>query len=284
MKKVLLLNILLFIGAVQLKAQQGLFKLSYLPGHTYSGVNKTHIKEEIDYIGDTALVNMTKRMGPPRGFEVTRVTHLDNKVTGKDYGPVLFTMMLARELSYSMTSSQGVAGIPHTSNTQEVVYGKYTDGNKITIDSISNLKIDDSFRAIYTNRLSEAQPAINFPQTPLKVGDSFVDNGEINTPGAGLLEKLKTKTTYTLTTIENEKAFFDTKTTVSINTEGRQITMDMQGGGTGKMVYDMSMNYPLQNIFNLVVSYGVTPTQQKNIKLNGKLTISSDQQNIIHID
>src|SRR5476651_700101 len=99
MKKVLLLNVLLFIGAVQLKAQQGLFKLSYLPGHTYSGVNKTHIKEEIDYIGDTALVNMTKRRWPPHDFEINSVTHADNKITQKDNGPLLFTMAFGREFT-----------------------------------------------------------------------------------------------------------------------------------------------------------------------------------------
>ncbi len=281
MKKILPLTALLCIALTNLKAQQGLFKLSVLPGHTYSAVNTTHIKEDIDYTGDTAVVNMTKRIGPPRGFEINSVTHADNKISQQNNGPLLFSMAFGLEFSYSNTLSEGVAGMPGTQKTKEFIYGKYTDGINMVIDSISNLKIDDGFRVIYGDRLLQTQPSIHFPSTPLKVGDSFVDSGRINTPGAGLLEELRTKTTYTLTKITNEKAFFDTKTTVSIDMEGRQITMDMKGGGTGKMVYDMGINYPLSIQNNINVSYAVVPMQGPNVRMTGKLIIESDQQNTI---
>jgi hypothetical protein len=281
-KSLSLFTFLLCIAFTPVKAQQALFKLSVLPGHTYSVVNTTHIKEDIDYTGDTAVVNMTKKIGPPRGFEIWRETTVENKVGRPNKQGLVFTMNMTNKSKNKDITSEGIEReLPGGAAKKETLSGYYDHGGKINIDLINDIKTDASDRVMYTERLKETQPDIKFPVTVLKIGDSFVDNRHIYTPGADLLDDMLAKITYTLVSMQNEKAFFDIRTELSINMAGRQITMDMKGGGTGKMVYDMGINYPLSIQNNIDVSYTVVPMQGPNVRMTGKLMIISDQQNTI---
>jgi hypothetical protein len=281
-KKALLLNTLLIIGVLQLKAQQGLFKLSYLPGHTYSTVNTTHIKEEINYTGDTAIVNMTKKIGPPRGFEILRETTIENKVSRQNKKGLVSRMSVTHQSKNRETTSEGIERqLPVGGTKKETIYGYYDQEQHFHIDSVSGIKMNASLNVIYTEKLNETQANITFPLRTLKIGDSFTDNRHIYTPGAGLLDDMLAKTTYTLVAMQNEKAIFNTKTELSINMEGRQITMDMKGSGSGKMVYDMGVNYPLSIQNNINVTYTVAPMQGANVRMTGKLSISNDQQSAV---
>lgn len=273
----------LFVATFHFGVQaQVILKMQHLPGHIYQSQNKTHIKEDIDYAGDTAVVNMTKKIGPPRGFEIWRETVVDNKIGKQTIKGLAFTMSLTTQSRTKQKTSEGIEReLPSGMAKKENLYGYYSRGEHINIDSISNVKMSESIKVIYMQRLNETQSEITFPVTALKIGDTFTENKHISTPGAGLLDDMRAKTTYTLVAMQNEKAFFDTKTELSINTEGRQITMDMKGNGTGKMVYDMGINYPLSIQNNITVKYTVVPMQGPNVHMTGSLTINTEQQNTV---
>jgi hypothetical protein len=193
-----------------------------------------------------------------------------------------FTMNITNKSKNKDITSEGIErDLPGGAAKKEIISGYYDRDEKINIDLINSIKIDASTRVLYTQILNETQADIKFPVTALKIGDIFVDNRHIYMPGAGLLDDMRAKITYTLVAMQNEKAFFDIRTELSINMPGRQITMDMKGVGTGKMVYDMGINYPLSIQNNINVSYTVVPMQGPNVRMTGKLMIVSDQQNTI---
>lgn len=164
---------------------------------------------------------------------------------------------------------------------KETIYGYYDQGQHFHIDSVSGISMNASLNVIYTEKLNETQANIIFPLRALKIGDSFTDSSHIYTPGAGLLADMLAKTTYTLGAMQNEKAIFDTKTELSINMEGRQITIDMKGSGSGRMVYDMGINYPVSIQNNINITYTVAPMQGANVRMTGKLSISKGQQSTV---
>src|SRR5471030_2465714 len=82
MKKALfVIAALLFIG-IQVKAQKEvLFKMKYLPSHTYTSVMKMDMNMEMNITGDTAIVNQLKKSGQkfPIIMQMQSTTNMDVK-------------------------------------------------------------------------------------------------------------------------------------------------------------------------------------------------------------
>ncbi len=282
MRKRWLLPVLLVV-AFNTNAQVVL-KMQHLPGHTYVAVNKTHAKGTIGYMGDTVLISHRKVLISSKSFEESRVNTATAKIgLNNDLGQP-FSIQLDVDATSQGTVRNDKSSTMVPINSKEIIYGKITDKGSILIDSISSIKKTETLaakKAIYIQQLNETQANINFPQKALKIGDSFSDTGKIYTPNAGVLYKMRTKTKYTLKAIQNEKAFFAMNTRVFVDKKSRGIRLDVKGGGNGKMVYDMGVNYPLSIQNNMQVYYTVSINSGAVLKLKGRMSITSDQQNTV---
>jgi hypothetical protein len=85
---------------------------------------------------------------------------------------------------------------------------------------------------------------IKFPDHPLKPGDTFTQQVPFTLPMLSG-EGNSIETTYKLVSVDGNKANFDIMQNISIKTDIKgKLNIALTGSGTGKMVYDISNNFP----------------------------------------
>jgi hypothetical protein len=277
-----ILGLLLFIG-VQSKAQKEvLFKMQYLPNHNYSSTMKMDMNMQMDITGDTGMVNNIKKSGQklPMLMQMQSTSKMDVK-TGlpTSTNDVPLTMTIS-QLSAKMTMNGKENSLPMPSTFQKF-YAKYTKEGKMEMDSVSGMKMNDSVKNAMMKMVKNIQGNIVFPDKKMKVGDTFIQSIPMEIPIAGSSAKMLGKTTYKLIAVENNKAYFDVNMVMTMDMEGKSMTMDMTGGGDGKMIFDIASGYPTTIQNNINVIYSLAMPQAKNMKMQGKMDMLMSMQTTV---
>ena len=125
------------------------------------------------------------------------------------------------------------------------IYGYYFDKTKIKIDSITYLKdLDPEFKKGFEKSLvstiENMSANISYPEKPMKMGESFTQEIPMSLPIPNIGNSILVVTTYTLTAITEEKAYFDLVQTIKINMENTdEFTINSTGSGKGKCEYNI---------------------------------------------
>jgi hypothetical protein len=118
-----------------------------------------------------------------------------------------------------------------------------------------------------TNLVNE----LHFPDRPLSVGDTCSQQFPFNIPVPGLNMQMNIKAVYKLVSIDNNIASFDVieSLDMNMNTEqgGKTITLNGNGSGDGKLLYDTRQNMPTSTNINFKMSYKM---------LMGDMTMTGD--------
>jgi hypothetical protein len=276
-----ILSLLLFIG-VQVQAQKEvLFKIKYLPNHNYSSVSKTDMNMEMDIAGDTAAINKIKRSGKklPLFIQVQKASNIEVKT-----GPIVnnsFSVVMHNQVTVGKTKINGIEQPAKTTNSNIDIYGICNNEGKIKVDSIGGKTLNDALKQQLTQMISSMQSSIKFPDKPMKIGDTFSQDLPMDLPIAGLSVKLLVKGVYKLIGIESNKAYFDITFTVTMDMSDNKMSLDMTGGGDGKVIYDIESSYATKMQESINVTYSLNLPDMTNLKMSGKANAYMDHQTTI---
>jgi hypothetical protein len=252
MKKITaLLSVVLFTVAAQ--AQTVNFKVEYKPNTTYTSTTSQDNKIEIGYGGEPMVQEMKSEL-----VNTLVVGSLTN-------GEAPFTMELSMD-----KNTQGAEQLNGTKIT-----GKVKPGQMPVIEAVKTPGNEPMMNDMMKGMIEQTMKQAFFQPRQIKVGESFVQESPLEIPMGHVTMKMKDVVTYKLLKVEGTKAHFsqDHVITLDMDVEGQ----NMKGTGTGKgtMIYDMTNNFVINNVNDVVMDMGFEAQgQAMNIKSSGIVTMN----------
>jgi hypothetical protein len=253
MKKIYFLALLCLPFA--LKAQQGVvFKIKYQPDRNYTMNVSMGMKMTANVTGDSAVINKLKSSGITSpvnvDFELGMGGTMKSGHAGADNSFPLVMDYKINNLTVSANGNQ--APIPPSVSEKDIrMVAHVSHDGVIMIDSANGKRTDDTTREKMKQMMGLFQKQIQFPDKPMKPGDSFTQSSPMTIPlgtKVGGDIKINYSVTYKLNNIADGKAYFDILPTFSMDFSiQNKVSVNMSGTGTGKMVYSIKDNYPLSN-------------------------------------
>lgn len=237
----------LFLATVAVKAQQSIvFKVKYLPNHVYKMNMKMDMSMEMAMPADGTA--KSKNAAPPKAYQQTGTNIMQTMIsTGAPKADHTFPIKMQITAINAKAKMNGKEiDLPTKKNpiVGQVITGQCDADGKLHIDQPKTMDSKAAINAGITNMINKMQGEIKFPGKPLSVGQSFTQDTPINMPAAGMNMDINAKTTYKLTAIKGNLAYFDTKLamTIGLDDPKKASAMTGSGGSTGKMVYNIAEN------------------------------------------
>ncbi|HTD42395.1 MAG TPA: hypothetical protein VK671_17320 [Mucilaginibacter sp.] len=284
MKKIYLL-VFLCLSLTQLRAQQGVvFKIKYLPNHNYQSTISADVKFNVTVTGDQQIIDKLKSQGITQpvnanlsialgGFLKTGALGADNSM------PVNIDYKL-NNISVNANGKQ--MPIPPKATEKDIkLSGHVSQDWTLKIDSADGKAVADTAENKMQQMMNILQKQIQFPDKPLKPGDSFTQGAPMTIPldKDGHNINIDAGIIYKLVRISDGKAFFDLTPNFKLNFQMKDISVDMSGTGTGKMVYSIKDSFPLSKEGNISMKIKVISPK---INVDGTAVITSKYDSTIN--
>jgi len=279
MKKILVFAALCAL-TVSLKAQSAvLFKIKYLPFHTYSASTKMTMNMDMDYKADSVTLKQIKASGAKLPVVMQVETNITSDLKTRNYNlnhEVPFTLNL-KQSAPKMIVNDVATPLPIT-GTDDIIYGRYSINGKLTLEGLHGKTLTDSARKVINGLIKTIDANVEFPKVPIKVGDSFAQDIDTDVPVPGIEAKMTMKVTYKLLAIVGGKATFHMD--IAATTDKGNGGIEVKGTGTGKFVYDIGMHCTESMNETVNMTY-IRPMPQQNVSMKGKVQMVMSQQMVI---
>jgi hypothetical protein len=267
MKKILFVSFLALSFSF-VKAQDSvLFKIKYLPNHTYQLGGNTSISLYADLSGNKELASKLATQGIAQPMNVILQFNTNGTTTTSSIGAENSFAVDMKVSAPTMSGTLNGKQIPipiKKSNTE--FYGRVNSEGKLSIDSLNGQKLNDSATIAAKKMMNKIMGMVNFPEHAIKVGDSFTQDIPFDLPVAKGMT-INIEMTYKLIKITDGKAYFDIKQGLDMQMPMKQINISITGTGLGKMVYDIKNNFPVSLNSNLFMTINL-----KSDKFSGGAT------------
>lgn len=257
--KTLLIFSFLLLSLADLKAQDGVvFKIKYLPGHSYQSTIKGTAKISAKVRGEQQMMDKLKTFGITNKADVD----LDLSASG-----ITRTGTAASDNTFAVSSEYKVTNVALNLNGREFplppmimeksmkIYAHSSIDGKLKMDSVAGKKANDSTQTKAEHMMDMFQNMVKFPDKPLRPGDTFTQSAPMTIPIKGNDIHVTGKVVYKLVSISDGKAYFDLTPDVSLEGKVHDMNVTIKGNGQGKMVYSIKDNFPLskEGVVNLTV-------------------------------
>lgn len=236
--------------------------MTYQPEKKYVSSMKTNSQVEINFDADEAFLEQIQASGMSLPMAVEAIQQITTSVTtGKraSNGDIPFTLTYDEFKNIQKMNGQEMSQPNPFEDTR--IEGRTNAAGKFEIDSIYG-NLQPAIKEGIESMMKSIQQEITFPEKPLKIGESFMQEVplEVPTAGAGPI-KVLIKTNYTLKEIKNGSAFFDLAQDVTLDMSIEQNNATANGTGVGKMVFDMKEAYATSFNSNLTIQMEVALSQ-----------------------
>jgi hypothetical protein len=236
---------------------------------------------EMDYDGDPQTLKQIKASGAKLPILMKVETNLNSDLKTRAFNlnhEVPFTMSIQQ--SQPKLTVNGLATPVPDGASNQIVYGKYSPAGKVSIDAIQGKILTDSAKTAVLGLIKTIQANVEFPKLPIKIGDSFAQESDMEVPIPGFNAKMVMKITYKLLSITNGKATFNMDFITAIDKKSAAAGMDIAGTGNGKFMYDTGTNYAESMSETINMTY-VRPMPQQNVSMKCKVQMTLEQQVIL---
>jgi hypothetical protein len=257
MKKILFFGLLLLTINLVKAQDEVLFKIKYLPSHNYqfSGGGTVALQTDLsankDIASKLAAQGITQPINAVIEFDVKGIT----TTSAINADKVIPLVMNFSTPTISGTMNGKSIPIPSKS-VNSSIYGHIDANGNLNVDSLNGKKLNDSASNVAKSMMNKMMGLVNFPEQPLKVGDSFTRDVPFNFPMAKGMA-INVKVTYKLTGISNGKAYLDLVQDLNMKMQMKKIGVTITGDGTGKMVYDIKNSFPVSQTSNIFMTINV---------------------------
>lgn len=263
MKKILFLPFLFFVFGA--RAQEAvLFKIKFLPGYNYVSTVKHNFNMQVDFKGRLEDMDKLKQSGIKLPMIMIYTSAIDYKIqTGVLNKMDSFPAVISYFNGFSTTTlnDKEIENKPNPLANQKA-YGQCNNEGTLRLDSISGKNLDENMKRSLVTLVNSFLLQIDFPEKPLKVGDSFTQKLPLNMPISGENLEVIISIRYKLIEIKDNMAYFDLYETGDFKSILKNGVLNMKGHGIGKLEFSIIDNYPKSLDSNLTFELSV-----KNEKL-----------------
>jgi hypothetical protein len=282
MKKYFSVIALLVLSFSQLRAQEGIiFKIKYLPGHTYQTTTNLKMKVLVNLNGNKEVLDKLKSQGIKQPVNADVLIGFKGNInSGALSADNSFPVNIEYKIDTISVNANGRdLPIPQKENKDVKLYGHVTPDGQLKIDSANGKRANDSTEKKMQQMMNLIQKEIQFPNHPLKPGDTFTQGMPINIPVKGNDINVDAKVIYKLVSVSDGKAYFDMVQNLNVNFQMKKGTVNVTGNGTGKMVYSIKDNFPISTNgnFNMQIK-----ANMDKLNVDGTATISTDHTAVIN--
>jgi hypothetical protein len=276
MKKISYLIALLALS-INAKAQKTvIFKYKYLPNYTYASNMKTDMDMEMNMKMDSATAAAAANQNIL--MKMNMAITADIKTGAENADKNMPFSITYNNMNVVATMNGKEMPMPSSGIEGKVLTGTCDADSKMHIDTVNNTG-DPKVNAAMKDAFNKIQAAIKFPDKPLAIGESFIQDLPMQFPAGDFKMDLSAKTTYTLTSIKDGMAYFDTKVVMNMDMDAKQMDKSMNmaggGGGAGKMVFDIKKNFPVSIDSDMDINFNMDMKQFKMImKIKGRSTMT----------
>lgn len=240
MKKFALIGVLLIFAATANAQKPALFKIKYLPNHSYKSTYNYKLIELASSAADPFLSS-------------TATAEIQ---TGAANGDKNFPHTITYRIKEMRSMGQDIH-FDTTSYYNKPLYGHGDQGGKLYIDSVPRKLNLAAVSASIANSITQFEGNIKFPENALRVGDTFNQENQITVPVIPANNKLTVKTTYKLIAVKDNTAVFETASTTEFNfaAENSADKIVGTGKGQGKLLFNTKKSYPINVANELELTY-----------------------------
>jgi len=231
------------------------FKLKFLPKHTYTVMSTTQVNSKINSPGKGSS---TPKNNQNQGFEnkgTFLMTYVIKTGQANAVGSFPFTVTVT-----NFTTKNIVNGVEQNMPSKNSIVGSTTRGlcmanGKMHVDAINVPGIDANTQKVVTSMVNKFGDEINFPDKPMKIGESFTQEKPFSIGNGGQNIGIKTTIVYTLRAIRANLAYFDTKEAIVMDVAAQKSngksSLQTTGNGKGTMTYDIANNFAVTKADNV---------------------------------
>lgn len=274
--------VLLLLVVFKAKAQDAVvFKMKYLPGHNYNSGITMNIDCKISLAGDQKVIDQMASQGMTQPIALNMKISMGGVTkTGSSGKNGVFPLTMNYKMDSLKLNLGGKAiPIPATINADVLVYGHAGRDGKLIADSLGGGKAKDTSQKKMTQMMNAFQNMVKFPDRPLHVGDTFVQDMPFNIPVAGNSMDANSKATYKLVSIDNGMAYFDVIQNMDLNIPIKTERMNLSGSGTGKLVYDIKNSFPADYKVNITLKFS---GKIATLQIDGIAMMDMDYKNVVN--
>lgn len=251
------------------------FKTYFKPDKIYKTTMTTSSETEVDFTGDQERIERIKAKGTKLPIVIIGASEsVTLTTTGAMTADKTFP---AKMIFEKVTSSQKQNDKlkEDTSMTGLIIEGFYENGTKLKIDTMISDTMDESTKSIIKSTLENVQQQISFPESPMKIGDTFDQKIPLQIPIGGQSPvKVVIVTNYKLKSIKDNKATFDIKQTVTLDISTKQNNVSANGTGTGVSEFDVANSTITKNETDLTMTMSLT---ENDLVITAKIRSLSKQ-------
>lgn len=252
-RSILVAGILLATAAA--KAQKGVpFKLKFLPNHTYTVTGTTNMTSTVSAEGQD---NVKAKKASERRVESKGKFAMSYEIkTGAPTADGSFPYTLKVT---DFNAKNIVNGVEDKTTGKNPIIGGRSAGTctrdgKLHMQTLTFPAADSKTSKALINMVNKFGDEIQFPNKPMKIGESFTQDKPFNFADAGKDVGVKTVVVYTLRSIKGNFAYFDTKETMTMTAGAQKASekaaVTSNGSGKGTMVYDIANNFAIAKTDN----------------------------------
>ncbi|MDB5091384.1 MAG: hypothetical protein JWR09_5378 [Mucilaginibacter sp.] len=280
MKKSICLLLLLFVFKAE--AQKSvLFKMKYLPNRTYTMGTSMTMNFNVDLSGNEDIIEKIKAEGFTQPIKANiAMSTSGNTKTGAPGADNVTPMIMAYKIEQiSVKIGEKAIPVPLKANSQVSIYGHVGQDGKFKADSLNGNNLKDTSEKKITQIMNAIQNKIKFPEKPMHIGDTFTQEMPISIPMAENNGETNVKATYKLVSIANGNAYFDIIQNADVQINIKGVELKISGSGTGKLVYSIKNNFPLdyKTSLNLAIDGKIN-----TLIIKGTAILDADYNNTIN--
>jgi hypothetical protein len=145
--------------------------------------------------------------------------------------------------------------VPQSNLKGTKIFAHCDSNSMLLIDSVRGKTKTDSLFSITSIIVNRIYKQIIFPETNLKIGDSFNQNTPFTLPIPSGNMPVMVNTIYKLISVKDQLGFFDIVQTAKINMKTDQGDVDVIATGTGKMVFSIKNHFPMGYTSDMILKF-----------------------------
>jgi hypothetical protein len=225
------------IGNVSVAQKTVLVRPTFQPNTSYIITRTSRDSSQVTVTGSEEALKRLKAIG--KQLQETLLTEVDQEIKAilgalKADGSSPIEMIFHPETSNIKSTGKTTTEI----GTEAHLFGSYSSEMIITIDSITGEYLSDVAQKKIRSDI-EANNSSNFPEKPIRIGESFVQKAPKKMQLAGSEVELSNTITYQLKEVKNNRALFDVTSVMNGVMNNEKVKFSTSGDATGTAEYDI---------------------------------------------
>lgn len=215
------------------------------PKKEYKTLVVSNSYAEIDFLGDEETMRMLKEQGvelPITSESTSNSTTIITTQKSSKNGEIPATFKYGEITAF--TTTNGETKREDNPYTGAIIIGRYDLNNKFNVEQVKGENLTEQMKNTLITTLESVQQAIDFPDKPMKVGDTFHSDVPMSIPIEGFNAiNMKIKTDYFLKEIVKNTAFFEIEQEIVMDMSQEEISILANGSGSGTAEYNIEQSY-----------------------------------------